>query len=134
MKKAILYVRVRTDEENARKSGWAEQEDLLRRYCTDNNIEAVKVYRENHSAATFDRPEFSKLRQYLKDNPAGINLILCTSSEKFSRNFAQCLVVTEELRQIGIKVQAVEKGADCFEPMKKRVRRKPSYTGLQAPF
>lgn len=126
MKKAILYLRVRTDDEAARKNGWAEQNKILRRYCTANGIEIVKTFRENYSAATFDRPEFKRSYQYLKRNRSGVNLILFRSMDRFSRNFMQCVAITEQLKQIGVEVQAVEENTELIKTLKKSICKKQS--------
>lgn len=66
MKSAYLYVRVSTDERAKRGYSQREQEERLRAYCDSNDIEIKDVYREDHSAKTFDRPVWTKLLAVLK--------------------------------------------------------------------
>ena len=66
-RKAILYVRVSTDEQ-AEGFSLSYQEERLRKYCALNNIEVTGFYKEDHSAKTFDPPEFKKLLAFLKSN------------------------------------------------------------------
>nr|WP_315898211.1 recombinase family protein [Chitinophaga pinensis] len=56
---AFLYPRVSTDEQVDGYS-LAHQEDVLIRYCEKENIQVVGIYREGHSAKTFDRTEFQR--------------------------------------------------------------------------
>lgn len=66
MKKAILYIWVITAEQAERGHSLAYQEDKLRKYCELKNIEVVQLYKDDHSAKTFDRPEFAKLLAQIK--------------------------------------------------------------------
>lgn len=121
MKKAILYLRVRTDNKYEQQTGWAEQEDILRRYCRDNEIKIMRIYRENHSAGGnfFNRPEFTKLYRYLKRTRSGVNLILFRNMDRFSRNVAKQIMMIDLLKRMGIKVQAAEQAPDLKQLIKK---------------
>jgi site-specific DNA recombinase len=65
-KRAILYVRVSTDEQADKGFSLQHQEERLRTYCQLQGIEIVGFYREDHSAKSFERPEFNKLLARLK--------------------------------------------------------------------
>jgi DNA invertase Pin-like site-specific DNA recombinase len=66
MKKAILYIRVSTDEQADKGYSLQHQEEFLRRYCETNSIYVEGLVREDYSAKTFNRPEFSTLLHKLK--------------------------------------------------------------------
>lgn len=51
--KAILYIRVSTDEQ-ANGYSPADQEERLTKYCELSSIEIVKIYKEDESARDFD--------------------------------------------------------------------------------
>jgi len=74
-RKAILYVRVSTDEQ-ADGFSLSYQEERLRKYCALNNIEVAAFYNQDHSAKTFDRPEFKKLLADIKSNKHSADLLL----------------------------------------------------------
>lgn len=59
---AILYIRVSTDEQADKGYSLKHQEEILRKYCEIQNIAVVTLFQEDHSAKTFIRPEFTKLR------------------------------------------------------------------------
>ena len=67
MKKAVIMARVSTDEQA---SGYSldSQIEQLRRYCEQRDIEIVYEFREEHSAKTFERPEFNKFLRLAKSN------------------------------------------------------------------
>ena len=65
-RKAILYIRVSTDEQAEKGHSLQHQEDRLRNHCAINGIEVLGLYKEDYSAKTFERPEFNKLLAYLR--------------------------------------------------------------------
>lgn len=57
---ADLYIRVSTDEQAEKGYSQRDQNERLRKYCANNNISVNKVIFEDHSAKSFDRPEWKK--------------------------------------------------------------------------
>ncbi len=86
MKIADLYVRVSTDEQADKGSSQRNQEEVLRKYCDINSIEVRKVIYEDHSAKTFNCPEWIKLLADLKKYKGKSDFILFTKWDRFSRN------------------------------------------------
>lgn len=82
-RKAIVYIRVSTDEQAEKGHSLAHQEDVLRKYCAINSIEIIGFYKEDYSAKTFDRPEFSKILTLLKKNKGAADLLLFSSGTGF---------------------------------------------------
>jgi DNA invertase Pin-like site-specific DNA recombinase len=73
MKKAVLYIRVSTVEQAQGGVSLADQEEKLLQYCKLQNIEAVKVIREEGISASKhikDRPGGAELLQLLKEGKA----------------------------------------------------------------
>ncbi|MBA3673374.1 MAG: recombinase family protein, partial [Chitinophagaceae bacterium] len=56
MKKAIIYIRVSTDEQADKGYSMRHQEEFLRKYCEMNSIQMLEVVKEDYSAKTFLRP------------------------------------------------------------------------------
>jgi DNA invertase Pin-like site-specific DNA recombinase len=107
MKKAILMSRV-SSEEQARGYSLDVQEETLKRYCENHDIEIIDIYREDHSAKNFNRPEFRKLLTYAKANSGKIDYLLFTSWDRFSRNTAEAYDIIRRLNEFGIEPQAIE--------------------------
>ena len=61
MKIADLYIRVSTDEQAEKGFSQRHQEEMLQKYCLVNNIMVRKVIYEDHSAKTFNRPQWKVL-------------------------------------------------------------------------
>lgn len=108
MKRAILYIRVSTDEQADKGFSLRNQEDFLRKYCEINNIEIIHLFREDYSAKTFERPEWRKLLDFLKKNQGKVDLLLFTRWDRFSRNTADAYAMINKLNRIGVEPQAME--------------------------
>ena len=119
MKKAILYIRVSTDEQAERGHSLAYQEDKLLKYCALKNIEVVKLFKEDHSAKTFERPQFNELLQYIKKNKGSANLLLFIKWDRFSRNTGDAYGMISTLNKINIEPQAIEQPLDLNIPENK---------------
>lgn len=57
---ADLYIRVSTDEQAEKGYSQRDQDERLRRYCANNNISVNRVIYEDHSAKSFERPDWKK--------------------------------------------------------------------------
>lgn len=119
MKTADLYVRVSTDEQADRGYSQRDQEERLRKYCNINNIVIHKVIFEDHSAKTFNRPQWSKLLAEVKRSKGKRNLILFTKWDRFSRNTGDAYGMIAILRKYGVEPQAVEQPLDMSVPENK---------------
>ena len=118
-KKAILYVRVSTDEQAEKGYSLAHQEEKLRQYCAMQNIQIVGFYKEDHSAQTFERPEFTKLLAFSKKSKNAVNLLLFTKWDRFSRNAGDAYGMINQLNKLGIEPQALEQPLDLTIPENK---------------
>lgn len=68
---ADLYIRVSTDEQADKGYSQRDQEERLKKYCENNQIKIRRVIFEDHSAKTFNRPEWIELLLDLKSKRAG---------------------------------------------------------------
>jgi site-specific DNA recombinase len=119
MKKAILYVRVSTDEQAKLGYSLGHQEAVLSKFCEFKGYHVVATYKEDHSAKNFDRPEFKKLLQYCKSNKRDVDYILITKWDRFSRNQRDALQEIKRFSDLGIEVNAAEQWIDFSIPHNK---------------
>jgi site-specific DNA recombinase len=109
MKKADLYVRVSTDEQADKGYSIRSQEEVLRKYCSIQNIAIGKVIYEDFSAKTFNRPAWVEmLNKYKKEKGKSADLLLFTKWDRFN-----------VLRKMAIDPQAVEQPLDLSIPENK---------------
>ncbi len=118
-RKAILYVRVSTDEQADKGYSLRHQEETAKKYCSFQNIEVVATYVEDHSAKTFDRPEFKKLLALIKSRKLNADLLLFTKWDRFSRNAGDAYGMINTLNKLGVEPQAIEQPLDLSIPENK---------------
>ncbi len=118
IKKAALMARVSSDEQ-AKGYSLGVQVDSLTKYCERNSIVISKVFKEDHSAKSFDRPQFIEFMKYLKKNKGSIDLLLFTSWDRFSRNTSEAYQMINELKKLGVQAQAIEQPIDLSIPENK---------------
>jgi site-specific DNA recombinase len=119
MKKVILYIRVSTDEQARLGYSLGHQELVLTKFCELREFEIAGVYREDHSAKNFERPEYKKLFKFCKANKKEINYVLITKWDRFSRNQRDALQEIKSFSDFGIEVNAAEQWIDFSIPHNK---------------
>jgi len=108
----ILYCRVSTDEQAEKGFSLNYQEDSLKKYCNYKGYNVIKVFREDHSAKNFNRPEWEKLKTFVKTNKKIVNMVLVTRWDRFSRNVEQALKQMREFDSAGIEINSSEQYLD----------------------
>ncbi len=119
MKIADLYIRVSTDEQADKGYSQRSQEELLRKYCDINHISIRKVILEDHSAKTFNRPEWKKYLLDLRQHKCQADFVLFLKWDRFSRNAGDAYQMINMLRKLGIEPQAIEQPLDLTIPENK---------------
>jgi site-specific DNA recombinase len=120
MRNAVLYVRVSTDEQADKGYSQRDQDERLRRYCEINSIQIKKVIFEDHSAKSFNRPEWKKLLAELKKQKGkNTDLILFTKWDRFSRNTSDAYQMIAILGALNIEPQAIEQPLNLEIPENK---------------
>ena len=115
MKQAVLMARVSSDEQ-AKGYSLDIQIEKLTAYCKKENITIVGVYKEDHSAKNFIRPEFNKMLTFLKESRGKIDFLLITTWDRFSRNVSLSFGMIERIRNYGCEVLAIEQPLDLSIP------------------
>lgn len=77
-----------------------------------NDIKIQEKIFEDYSAKTFDRPAWQKLFTNLKEGKSGVDIVLFTSWDRFSRNIADAYYMIQKLKNIGICSQAIDQPID----------------------
>ena len=100
-RKAILYIRVSTDEQAEKGYSLKHQQERLERYREFQGIEVVANYQDDHSAKSFERPQFQVLLQNLKKRKQAASLLLFTKWDRFSRNAGDAYGMINQLKKLG---------------------------------
>jgi site-specific DNA recombinase len=118
-KTAYLYIRVSTDEQADTGYSQRYQEETLRRYCELQGITIKAVFFEDHSAKTFQRPEWNKILLTIKKHRNAAELILFTKWDRFSRNAGDAYGMINTLNKQGVEPQAIEQPLNLEIPENK---------------
>jgi site-specific DNA recombinase len=118
-KRAILYIRVSTDEQADKGYSLAHQRERLEKYCELQGYEVVALYNDDHSAKSFEPPQFKKLLEYVKKNKNKADLLIFTKWDRFSRNAGDAYGMINTLRKFGVEPQAIEQPLDLTVPENK---------------
>ncbi len=117
-RRAIIYTRVSTDEQNNGYSP-ADQKDKLVKYCDNNDIDIVGFYHDDESGKTFNRPEWLKILAFIKRNRGYVENIIFLKWDRFSRNVAEAYITIKDLKKLGVEPQAIEQPLDFEIPESK---------------
>src|SRR5437667_3400080 len=100
--RAALYARVST-EEQAEKYGLSSQLRELRAVAKREGYTIVAEYVDDGvSGATLDRPQLARLREAARAR--AFDVVLVHAVDRLSRDLLNQLIVTEELRSLGIRI------------------------------
>lgn len=113
---ADLYIRVSTDKQADKGYSQRDQEERLKLYCQQNDISVNQVIREDHSAKTFERPEWARYILHLRKNKGKSDLVLFTKWDRFSRNAGDAYQMINILRKLNVEPQAIEQPLDMSIP------------------
>jgi site-specific DNA recombinase len=116
MANVIIYTRVSTDEQAEKGYSLRDQKAKLERYCSERGHTIIEHYQDDHSAKTFERPEFNKMLDFVKANKSFVDKILVQKWDRFSRNLAGALNMIAQLRSYKIEVEAIEQPLDNDVP------------------
>lgn len=120
MSTAALYIRVSTDEQAQKGYSQKIQYEHLQKFCLSNKIEVLSVIQEDHSAKTFNRPQWSCfIRQLENKKSIKPTQLLFTKWDRFSRNAADAYYMIEKLRKFNVQAYAIDQPLDLSIPENK---------------
>lgn len=115
-KKALLYRRVSQDDQST--YSLSDQQERLEKFCQLMSIKIVKVFEDDYSAKTFNRPGWVKMTEYITQHKGAANLLLFTNWSRFSRaeNIGETYMMIDRLFKLGCQAQAIEQPLDLEIP------------------
>ena len=119
--RGVTYARVSTDEQGENGFSLRDQEEKLRRYCTQHGIELVEHFNESYSGKTFIRPEFNRLIELLEKKKGEIDQLLVVRYDRFGRNLIEGMKVMARLTKLKVKFRALDQPLERDEPESKLI-------------
>ena len=108
MKTVLIYTRVSTTDQKEFGHSLKQQEESLRRFCANREMKIIKHFQDDYSGKDFERPDFSKLLEFLSKNKHKIDFLLVTKWDRFSRDLLEALIMSRDLEKWGVEVNAIE--------------------------
>ena len=99
MKKAIIYARVSTKEQDKEGFSIPAQIKLLSDYALKNDITVIKEFKDTETAKKAGRSGFNEMLQFLKKNK-DVKTILVEKTDRLYRNFKDYVLVDESEHEI----------------------------------
>ena len=111
--KAGLYLRVSTTDQTT-----LNQEIELKKYCERENIEVVRIYKdEGVSGIKTSRPQLDLLLQDMRERK--FDCVVVWKFDRLGRSTAHLLQVLEELKNKNVRLIATSQNIDTNTPMGK---------------
>lgn len=109
MKKAAIYVRVSTAEQNT-----DSQESELREYCEKRGWSCAMYQDHGQSGAKQDRPALNALMADLRRRK--IDVVVVWALDRLARSLKQLLTIAEECRSVGVDLVSLKQNVDTTLP------------------
>jgi len=110
--KVVAYCRYSGGEEQGLKNtSTEEQENAIRRFCEQNNIDLVKVYADPFVSgrSTKGRENYLEMMSdLLKKRLPGVKTVMCWDWERMHRNIDQAMYDASQLRMAGYKIYSLQ--------------------------
>ncbi len=110
MKKAIRYLRF---SQIGQSNGSIERQELYTdQWLKNNNVELVDTFIDRgKSATTFDRPDFIKLQEFIRQHYKFVDYLLVDQMDRFSRDAGEAMSLVKNLQKLySIQVVSVTEG------------------------
>ena len=112
----IIYTRVSTDEKASQDNSIEHQENKAINYCELKKYNVLKIYKEEYSAKSFERPQWNLLLQFIKSNKGLVNKIVFVKWDRFSTNSYEALGMIKQLKKLNVIAECIEAPLDFEVP------------------
>lgn len=113
-KRAILYVRVSTDEQAEKGYSLPSQLDACRKYAAQHDMRVAGEVSDDYSGAKLDRPGLDRVRAMLERHEA--DAVVVYNPDRLTRSLAHSLLLREEWRRAGVELHYCNRGKSEDNP------------------
>jgi len=104
-KRAIIYVRVSTDEQTKGYSLKTQMEGC-ENYAAELGHSVVATFQEDYTGTVLDRPALNEMRQFIHDD-GDIDVMIVYDLDRMARKSVHQMILEEELLRLGVTVEYV---------------------------
>ena len=109
MKKAVLYARVSSKEQEKEGFSIPAQTKLLHEYALKNDFKIVEEFTDSETAKKQGRTNFRKLIEYITTNK-DVKCVLVEKTDRLTRNFHDHVLIDDLVGKHDIEVHLVKEG------------------------
>lgn len=109
MKKAVLYARVSSKEQEKEGFSIPAQLKLLNEYADRHGLQAVETYTDAETAKKAGRTNFLAMAERIK-KAKDIDVILVEKTDRLTRNFQDYVLIDELIQSYDVEVHMVKEG------------------------
>src|ERR1700688_165219 len=102
MNRAVLYVRVSTDEQASQVQNLPTQQRKCTDRCTRDGLAVDKIFIDADSARTAERPQFQAMLDYCRKHKSKVTHVVFADLSRLARNVADQSVTLATFKQLGI--------------------------------
>jgi site-specific DNA recombinase len=112
----VIYTRVSTEDQ--KENGFSLQDQLIKltKFCKEKGYIIVKHYEEDFSAKNFERPQFKKFLDDVKNKRIKPQKFICVRFDRFSRNASETINMINFLKKFKIEVCFLENQVNLDTP------------------
>ena len=104
-KRAIIYVRVSTDEQ-AKGYSLQTQVEGCQRYAEEMGYSIAATFQEDYTGTSLDRPALNEMREYLGLDKT-VSILIVYDLDRIARKSVHQMILEEELHRFGVTVEYV---------------------------
>jgi site-specific DNA recombinase len=113
MKKAAIYCRVSTEDQEKEGTSLQTQLEACLDYCQGKGYNVSHQFSEAYSGLTLDRPKLNELRDLIRTDDIDVIVIYCL--DRLSRDPTHGVILTQELEKHSVRLEAVTEDMDDSE-------------------
>jgi site-specific DNA recombinase len=113
MKRAAIYCRVSTEDQEREGTSLQTQLEACREYCQGQGYEVAYHFSETYSGLTLNRPVLNELRELVRSGNIEAVVVFCL--DRLSRDPTHGVIITQELEKHSVILEAVTEDVDSSE-------------------
>lgn len=106
--KVAIYARTATTQNNKPAKSVQNQIDRLTNYAKENGHSISGVYYDVASGNDFNRSQFGQMLHDIETGDKKIRMIICTSSDRFSRSLLKAVELLHKLLKAGVEIKFID--------------------------
>ncbi len=112
-KRAVIYCRVSTDDQEREGTSLQTQLEACRAYCREHGYQVVEQWQEAFSGLTLERPKLREMQNVIRTQDIDVLVIFCL--DRLSRDPTHGVILTQEFDRLGVALEAVTETMDSSE-------------------